>query len=212
MIRQWSVYPSAQAIPESDLPVAGLQECATTPSRYNWCENKMEFYLTIDWTYELRGWYRTTKLLFRGRILGRNPDKSLKFSSLLFKTPLLCLGISISSNSRNLVECLQFSYCTVQVHCKGERRKTWWKTIPPSQWFKNPYRNLESENSQDYAQKPQRNCMFTNSASGLNEIQQLFICARLAALASPLSFQWAALLFWRTWVRIPWVDMNSALW
>ncbi len=29
------------------------------------------------------------------------------------------------------------------------------------------YRNLKSENSQDYAQKPQRNCMFMNSASVL---------------------------------------------
>jgi hypothetical protein len=27
------------------------------------------------------------------------------------------------------------------------------------------YGNLKSENSQDYAQKPQRNCMFMNSAS-----------------------------------------------
>jgi hypothetical protein len=29
------------------------------------------------------------------------------------------------------------------------------------------YENLKSENSQDYAQKPQQNCMFMNSASGL---------------------------------------------
>ncbi len=29
-----------------------------------------------------------------------------------------------------------------------------------------PYRNLKSENSQDYAQKPQRHCMFMNSVSG----------------------------------------------
>jgi hypothetical protein len=33
MIRQGSIEPSAQAIPQSDLPVAGLQECATTPSK-----------------------------------------------------------------------------------------------------------------------------------------------------------------------------------
>jgi hypothetical protein len=32
--------------------------------------------------------------------------------------------------------------------------------------FKNPYRNLKSENSQDYAQKPQQNCTIMNSASG----------------------------------------------
>jgi len=31
---------------------------------------------------------------------------------------------------------------------------------------RNPYKNFKSENSQDYAQKPQRNCMFMNSSSG----------------------------------------------
>jgi hypothetical protein len=31
---------------------------------------------------------------------------------------------------------------------------------------RNPYRNIKSENSQDYAQKPQRNFTFMNSASG----------------------------------------------
>jgi hypothetical protein len=29
----------------------------------------------------------------------------------------------------------------------------------------NPYRNLMSKNSKDFAQKPQRNCTFMNSAS-----------------------------------------------
>jgi len=38
----------------------------------------------------------------------------------------LCLEISISLNSRNLLQFLQFSYW-VTVHCKGERRKTWKK-------------------------------------------------------------------------------------
>jgi hypothetical protein len=31
--------------------------------------------------------------------------------------------------------------------------------------LRNPYRNLKYENSQDYAQKPQRNCTCMNSAS-----------------------------------------------
>jgi hypothetical protein len=31
------------------------------------------------------------------------------------------------------------------------------------------YGNLRFENSQDYAQKPQRNCMFMNSASVLSD-------------------------------------------
>ncbi len=41
--------------------------------------------------------------------------------------------------------------------------------------LRNPYRNLRSENSQDYAQQPQR-----NSASGLSQIHRLLKCASLA--------------------------------
>ncbi len=53
------------------------------------------------------------------------------------QSPLhLCLGISISATHATSYYCLR-----------------------------NPYRNLKSENSQDYAQKPQRNCMFMNSAT-----------------------------------------------
>ncbi len=84
--------------------------------------------------------------LYRGRILGRNQDKRLKsFPPCYSQPPLqLWLEISIFSNSHNL---------------KGVRRKIWKKTIPPSlKLLRNPYRNHKSENSQDYAQKPQRNC------------------------------------------------------
>jgi hypothetical protein len=35
----------------------------------------------------------------------------------------------------------------------------------------NPYRNLKSENSQDYAQKPEQNCTFMNSASGKESLE-----------------------------------------
>ncbi len=60
-------------------------------------------------------------------------------------------------------------YSSFTAHCKGEKRKTWqktWqKTIPPTLCLRNPYRNLKSENSQDYAQKTQRNSMFMKSAS-----------------------------------------------
>jgi hypothetical protein len=43
------------------------------------------------------------------------PDKSLKsFSPCYSQSPLqLCLAIPISSNSRNLLKFLQFSYCTL---------------------------------------------------------------------------------------------------
>ncbi len=53
-------------------------------------------------------------------------------------------------------------YSSFTVHNKGERRKP----IPPSLWFKKS-RILKSENSQDYAQKPQRNWTFMNTALGL---------------------------------------------
>ncbi len=49
------------------------------------------------------------------RILGRNPDKSLKsFPSCCSQSPLqLCLEISISSNARNLLQFLVFFHCTL---------------------------------------------------------------------------------------------------
>jgi hypothetical protein len=103
----------------------------------------------------------------RGQILRRNPDKSLKrFLPCYSQSPLqLCLEISSSSNSRNL---LQFLQC-VTVNFKGERRKTWQKTTPLPYGLRNPDRNLKSANSRDYAQKPQRNFMFMNSASVLSK-------------------------------------------
>ncbi len=55
---------------------------------------------------------------------------------------------------------------SVTLYCKGHRRKTCQKPYPLSFGLRNPYRTLKSENSQDYAQKPQRNCTSMNSASG----------------------------------------------
>jgi hypothetical protein len=40
------------------------------------------------------------------------------------------------------------------------------KPYPLPFGLSNPYRNVKSENSQEYAQKPQQNCTFMNSASG----------------------------------------------
>jgi hypothetical protein len=37
------------------------------------------------------------------------------------------------------------------------------------------YGNLKSENSQDYFQKPQRNCTFMNSASGIERLRIYFL-------------------------------------
>jgi hypothetical protein len=75
-----------------------------------------------------------------GRILGRNPDKSLKsFPPCYSQRPLLqlCLEILISSNSRNL---LQFLKC-VAVHVKEKGGKPDRK---PHILPRNPPTNLKS--------------------------------------------------------------------
>ncbi len=99
-----------------------------------------------------------------GRIVERNPDKSLKsFPPCSSQSPLqLCLEIYISSNSRNLLQFLEFSYCTLQ---KIKEESLIENHAPLHYGLRNPNRNLKSENSQDYAQKPQQNCTFMNSAS-----------------------------------------------
>jgi hypothetical protein len=51
---------------------------------------------------------------------------------------------------------------------KEKRGKPDRKPYPLPFGLRNPYENLKSENSQDYAQKPQRNCTFMNSALGVN--------------------------------------------
>jgi hypothetical protein len=53
---------------------------------------------------------------------------------------------------------------TVSVKKKGGKPDR--KPYPHPYGIRNPYRNLKSENSQDYAQKPQRDCTFMNWASG----------------------------------------------
>jgi hypothetical protein len=70
--------------------------------------------------------------------------------------------------------------------------------------LRNPYRNLKSENSQDYAQKPQWNCTFMYSAFGMGicrtppppqwtlsitcELGQFYICIVLLLFLIPLLY------------------------
>ncbi len=76
------------------------------------------------------------------------------------------------------------------------------------------YRNLKSENSQDYAQKPLRNCMFMNSASvRLSEVLYIARCTisqcmygccnaqaantyKLSVLWTWYLFRWRVYYFW----------------
>jgi hypothetical protein len=142
----WRIY--SFLIEKSDQPGEG-GGCTTAPFHYM-------IYLpshTKSWgTFQLRGWYNTpisTLSLhvlcgkaYRGRILGGNWDKSLQsFPPCYSQSPLLT------------------------------------DLTPPPPWAKViwnwfvivniEYRNLKSGNSQDYARKPQQNCMSMNSASGV---------------------------------------------
>jgi hypothetical protein len=90
---------------------------------------------------------------------GLNKGETTRVSSLQ-----LSLEISISSNSRNLlhISTVQLLYTVNEKGGKPDR-----KQYPLSYDLRNPHRNLKSENSQDYAHKPQRNCALMNSASGV---------------------------------------------
>ncbi len=68
------------------------------------------------------------------------------------------------SNSRHLlcISIVQLLYTTL----KEKGGNPYLKPYPLPYSLRNSYRNLKSENFQDYAQKPQRNCTFMNSASG----------------------------------------------
>ncbi len=105
------------------------------------------------------------------RILGRNPDKSRVFLLAIHSTSTalpwdfyvfkLTQALAFSSNSHNLlcISTVPLLYTDKERGGKPDR-----KPYPLPNDLRNPYRNLKSENSQDYAQKPERNCTFMNSA------------------------------------------------
>jgi hypothetical protein len=98
----------------------------------------------------------------RGRILGRNPDKGLRgFSPLLFTVTFTALPWDCYVFKLTLpltISIVQLLYTIIKEKGGKPDRKP--------HGLSNPYRNLKYENSQDYAQKPQRRCTFMNSASG----------------------------------------------
>jgi hypothetical protein len=101
----------------------------------------------------------------RGQILGRNPDKSLK-SFLPFLFIVTSTALPWDFSFFKLTQPLPVSTVQLLYTVKEKGGKTDRKPYPLPLGLRNPYRNLTSENSQDYAQKPQRNCTFMNSASG----------------------------------------------
>ncbi len=60
--------------------------------------------------------------------------KSEEFSSLLLT--LTSTALLWDFYFFKLTQPLTYFFSSVTVHCKGERKKTWWKTVPPSPWFK----------------------------------------------------------------------------
>jgi hypothetical protein len=75
----------------------------------------------------------------RSRILGRNPDKSLKSFPPCYSQPPLHALLYFVKLAQPL---------TVYVKEKGGN------PYPLPYGFRNPYRDLESENSHEYPQKP----------------------------------------------------------
>ncbi len=71
--------------------------------------------------------------------------------------------------SSNLHKLLRICISTVTLLCivKEKGGKSYRKPCSFFYVLRKPYRIIKSEDSQDYAQQPQPNCIFMNSASGL---------------------------------------------
>ncbi len=123
---------------------------------------------SVDTSNKFKEWQWCNTLKYRngehgrwyiqGRILGRNPDKSLKSFPPCYLQSSLCTFASYSFHS-------SLQYTVKEKEGQPDR-----KPFPLPYGLRNPLRNLKSESSQDYAQKPQRNCTFMNSASGLTVV------------------------------------------
>ncbi len=119
-------------------------------------------------------------LVYRGQ--GKSPTKAyiIHYQPKTFQTKVsrvFLLAIHLCCFDLRFLQTHATSYSfysSVTVHCKGERGKPDRKPYPLSYCVRNPCRNLKSENSQDYAQRPQRNCTFMNSASGLVSFSFLY--------------------------------------
>ena len=107
----------------------------------------------------------------RHNSLTKSIQKSSEFSSLLFKVTSTALPWDLYFFK--LTQPLTVSTVQLLNTVKEKVGKPDRKPYPLPYGLRNPYRNLKSEKSQDYAQKPQRNCMFMNSASGKRQFKNL---------------------------------------
>jgi hypothetical protein len=93
----------------------------------------------------------------------KSRQKSSEFPSLLFTVTSTALPgdfYFFKLTQPLTVSTVQFLYTV-----KEKRRKPDRKPYPRPYGLRNPYRNLKYENSEDYAQDPQQNYTFMNSAS-----------------------------------------------
>jgi hypothetical protein len=134
----------------------------------------LEVFLTMSYTMTLWPFHTVTVsgvtntplnacLLSRGQILERNPDKSLKS----FPPPVNSSANAWDFYFFNLTQPL-----TVSVKEKGEKPDR--KPYPLPYGSRNPYRNLKTDNTQDYAQKPQRDCT-VRSWIRSREVDQIYL-------------------------------------
>ena len=111
-------------------------------------------------------WTRPDKKVFgnfRGRILGRNLDKASRLFLLVIHSHLYSFALRFLFLQTHATSYSFYSTLLYTVKEKGGKPDR--KPYPLPYSVRNPYRNLKFENSQDYAQKPQQNCTFMNSAS-----------------------------------------------
>ncbi len=100
-----------------------------------------------------------------GRIVGRIQTKVWRVFLLFIHCYLysFALRFKFLQTHATFYVFLQFiSYWTLQRKKRGKPDR---KPYPLPYGLRNPYRNLKSENSQDYVQRPQRNSTFMNSTS-----------------------------------------------
>ncbi len=119
--------------------------------RESWINIRIKFFdVLFLWNCPLhggRGGGRGGGVTSRGRIVGRNPDRSLR---------VFLLVIHSYSTSTALPWDFYFFKLTQPLKLlKEDRGKPDRKPYPLPYGLWNPYRNLKSENSQDYSQKPQ---------------------------------------------------------
>jgi hypothetical protein len=97
---------------------------------------------------------RCYKELFWGRILGRNPDKSLKsFPPCFLQSPLYIFALRFIFLQTHATSYSFLSSITVHVKEKGAQPER--KSYPLLHGLRNPSRNLKSGKFQDYPQKRQ---------------------------------------------------------